>query len=400
MRIAIFSDCYFPVKNGVVTSISELKAGLEARGHYVIIFTVRHKGYRDTQSGIIRFPAIPIGLGTELAFGLIDQSKVNSLVRTHQIDLIHIHTEVSLCVSGIRAARKFSIPRIHTTHTMWEDYRHYVLKGLVFRPGLIKMLARLSLRGASGLVAPSAKAKNYYQAIVPDVPFEIIPNGMQRGNFDRENFNSERINQIRGGWGIDVQDKMILFVGRIGLEKRVDQLFDTILPIMHDLPNTKMVFVGDGPRKNALQSKAERLNLSKRFLFTGYVDWESVHQLYCVADLFVTASLSEVHSMTMIEAMMCSLPIVARRDAANVGSVSDGKNGYLVDSDKGLTEKTKQLLIDEDLTQRFGQASLNIAKQYGRAEHADKMEAFYQRIIADHPQDKTSNRPVVRPLVS
>lgn len=396
MRIAIFSDCYFPVKNGVVTSISELKAGLEAKGHHVIIFTVRHKDYQDTESGIIRFPAIPIGLGTELAFGLIDQSTVNSLVRTHRIDLIHIHTEVSLCVSGIRAARRFSIPRVHTTHTMWEDYRHYVLKGWVFRPGLIKMLAKLSLRGASGLVAPSAKAKDYYQRIVPNVPFEIIPNGMQRGNFDRKDFNSERIKQIRGEWGIDTHDKMIVFVGRIGQEKRVDELFDAILPILRDHTDTKLVFVGDGPRKNALQSKAEIHNLSTQILFTGYVDWESVHLLYCIADLFVTASLSEVHSMTMIEAMMCSLPIVARRDTANVGSVSDGQNGYLADSDEDLADKTKQLLQDGNLRKRFGQTSQKIVERYGRVQHSDKMEAFYRRIIAEHRYDETRNRPVLK----
>jgi len=393
LRIAIFSDCYFPVKNGVVTSISELKAGLEAKGHHVIVLTVREKGYRDKESGIIRFPAIPIGLGTELAFGLVNQSTVNCLIQTHQIDLIHIHTEVSLCLSGIRAAGKSAIPRIHTTHTMWEDYRHYVLNGLVLRPGLIKMLAKLSLRGASGLVAPSIKAKNYYQAIVPGIPYEVIPNGMEVGKFKRERFSTPQINQSRNKWAINVDDKVILFVGRIGKEKRVDELFDAILPILQNCPQAKMVFVGDGPRRKPLQSKANNLKLSERCLFTGYVNWDSVHELYCLADLFVTASLSEVHSMTIIEAMMCSLCIVARRDQSNMESVSNGENGYLVDSDTHLTEKIRSLLDDEIRVKRFGQASSKIAKRYSRTEHTNRMEAFYKRVISEHTDAKSTRQP-------
>ena len=390
MRIAIFSDCYFPVKNGVVTSVSELKAGLESKGHHVIVLTVREKDYQDKESGIIRFPAIPIGLGTELAFGLVNQSTVNCLIQTHKIDLVHIHTEVSLCLSGIRAARKFAIPRIHTTHTMWEDYRHYVLNGLVFRPGLIKMLAKLSLRGASGLVAPSVKAKNYYQAIVPGIPYEIIPNGMHAGKFKRERFSIQEINQTRSKWAIGFGDKVLLFVGRIGKEKRVDELFDAILPVLKDYPRTKMVFVGDGPRRKPLQSKVNDLKISERCLFTGYVNWDSVHELYCLADLFVTTSLSEVHSMTLIEAMMCSLCIVARRDQSNVESVCDGKNGYLVDSDTHLAEKIRSLLDDEIRLKQFGQASLEISKQYSRDTHTKRMEAFYKRIIAEHADPKSA----------
>lgn len=382
MRIAIFTDCYTPVKNGVVTSIRELKTGLEAKGHHVIVFTVQVKGYNDQESGIIRFRSIPIGLGTEIAFGLVNQFTVNRMIRSHKIEIIHIHTELNLCISGMLAAHKFALPRIHTTHTLWEEYRHYLLNGILLSPTLIRVLAKLILRGSAGLVAPSVKAKNYYQPIVPDTPFEVIPNGMDRTKFGYKPFTLQEINEIRKRWSIIPKDKVILFVGRIGKEKRVVELFNAILPVLKANLQTKMVFVGDGPCRKELESRSCNLKLGERILFTGYVDWESVHELYSLSNLFVTASMSEVHSMTMIEAMMCSLPIVARRDESFIASVTDGINGYLAESDGDLTEKILQVVNNEEKLQHMGEESLRVSKKYSGAAHANRMEKFYEHILS------------------
>ncbi len=382
MRIAIFTDCYTPVKNGVVTSIGELKAGLEAKGHHVIVFTVKVKGYEDKEEGIIRFRSIPVGLGTEVAFGLVNQFKVNRMIRFHKIDIIHIHTELNLCISGMLAARKFALPRIHTTHTLWEEYRHYLLNGLLLPPTLIRILAKLILGGSAGLVAPSVKAQDYYQSIVPDTPFEVIPNGMDRTKFGCKLSTQQEIDEIRKRWNITQDDKVILFVGRIGKEKRVVELFDAILPVLKAKPDTKMVFVGDGPLRKELESRSRNLNMREKILFTGYVNWDSVHEIYSLSNLFVTASLSEVHSMTMIEAMMCSLPIVARRDESFVASVTDGINGYLAESDNDLSEKVMQLVSDEEKLQRMGEESLRVSEKYSGMAHANQMEKFYKRILS------------------
>lgn len=382
MRVAIFTDCYIPVKNGVVTSIGELKAGLEAKGHHVIVFTVQVKGYEDEEDGIIRFRSIPVGLGTEIAFGLVNQFTVNRMIRFHKIDLIHIHTELNLCISGILAARKFALPRIHTTHTLWEEYRHYLLNGVLLSPALIRVLAKFILGGSAGLVAPSIKAKDYYQSIVPDIPFEVIPNGMDRAKFGYRHFTQQETNEIRKRWNITPDDKVILFVGRIGKEKRVVELFDAILPVLKAKPDTKMLFVGDGPLRKELESRSCNLNMRERILFTGYVNWNSVHEIYTLSALFVTASLSEVHSMTMIEAMMCLLPIVARRDESFVASVTDGVNGYLVESDGDLTEKIMQVVSDEKKLQHMGEESLRVSEKYSGEAHANQMEKFYEHILS------------------
>ncbi len=381
LNIAIFTDCYLPVKNGVVTSVAQLKAGLEARGHRVIIFTVEAGGYLETDPGIIRFRSVPIGLGTELSFGLVNQARVNRIIRSENIQLIHSHTEFNLGISAILAARKFNLPRVQTTHTLWEEYTHYIFNGRLINATLVRFFARLLFGGCRGLVAPSAKAANYYGNVLPLIPIRVIPNGMDQDQFMKRNYSAAERIEIRRGFGIGPADKVILFVGRIGREKRVLELFEALSPVLRSEPESRLVFVGDGPLSNELKARSRDQKLEKQIICTGYVEWDAIGGIYSVADLFVTASLSEVHPMTVIEAMICSLPVIARKDACYLESVQHGINGYLAECDIELGEQVAQVLGDEHKRRDFGQASRRIADGFTGRRHAERMEEFYQDIL-------------------
>ncbi len=381
MNIGIFSDCYFPVKNGVVTSIAQLKFGLEALGHRVIIFTVQAVGYTETDPDIIRFRSVPIGLGTELSFGLVNQAKVNRIIGSENIQLIHSHTEFNLCISAILAARKCNLPRVQTTHTMWEEYTHYILNGRLVNAAVVRFFVRLLFRGCSGLVAPSTKAANYYGRLLPRIPIRVIPNGMDQDQFRSRSYSKAQRTELRRGLGVNPGDKVILFVGRIGREKRVLELFQAISPVLQSHSETHLIFVGDGPELNALRTRSRNLNIEKQVICTGYVEWDSIGGIYSIADLFVTASLSEVHPMTMLEAMMCSLPVIARKDDSYLDFVQPGCNGYLLDSDADLGEKVAEFLGDPDKLRTFGQASRRIADNFTGQGHARRMEEFYQEVL-------------------
>ncbi|MGR9108248.1 MAG: glycosyltransferase [Gammaproteobacteria bacterium] len=381
MNVAIFTDCYFPVKNGVVTSIAQLKSGLEARGHRVIVFTVAAEDYRESDPDVIRFPSFPIGLGTELRFGLVDQRRVNRIIASEQIQLIHSHTEFNLCLSAIRAARRFRLPRVQTTHTLWEEYTHYLLNGRLINGALVRFFARRLFGGFQGLVAPSIKAANYYGRLLPGIPLRVIPNGMDPERFKRRDYTDGERQKIRSEFGIDSAHQVILFVGRIGREKRVLELFQALSPVLRSRPRSRLVFVGDGPEFNALRARCRELKLEKQVICTGYVEWDWIGGLYSIADLFVTASLSEVHPMTVLEAMMWSLPVVARKDDCFLDSVNHGINGYLLDSDAGFAQQVAELLDDEDKRRRFGQESLKIAQSFTGQRHTERMEEFYRDVV-------------------
>jgi 1,2-diacylglycerol 3-alpha-glucosyltransferase len=385
MNIAIFTDSYLPIKTGVTTSIIQLKEGLEKKGHDVIVVTVEVPNYEDKDNNIFRLPSIKAGMGTEHRIGIFTWGPVIRFLKKKNIDIIHTHSEFSLGLAAKRAAKKLKIPHIHTTHTMWADYGHYILNGKLITSGMIRGILRSFLKNVTAVIAPSIKAKKYYGELAPDIPIVVINNGIDEVKFKSSVIKENEIVQLRKQFGLNIKDKLIIFVGRMGKEKRVTELFDSVVPVIKSNDNVKMIFVGDGPLLKELIKKAQDLKLDKEFIFTGFVNWELVYRLYSIANVFVTSSLTEVHPMTLIEATMCGLSIIARKDESYMDLVIDNINGYLVDSDEELTRQLTKLIIDENLLKKFSDESIEISKRFTADMHVDKVEKLYKRILELYP---------------
>ena len=135
MRIGLFTDTYFPQVSGVATSIRTLKTELEKLGHKVFIFTTTDKDvnrYEDWQ--IIRIPSVPFFAFKDRRVAYRGFSNALEIARQYQLDIIHTQTEFSLGLLGIWIAKELRIPVVHTYHTQYEDYVHYLAKGMVIRP--------------------------------------------------------------------------------------------------------------------------------------------------------------------------------------------------------------------------------------------------------------------------
>jgi 1,2-diacylglycerol 3-alpha-glucosyltransferase len=126
---------------------------------------------------------------------------------------------------------------------------------------------------------------------------------------------------------------------------------------------------------------ATQHHIREQVILTGAVHWEHVHKLYAIADVFATASLSEVHPLTLIEAAMCGLPIVARRDESYSGLVVDGYNGYLVDTDQEIAARLSDILADETTRLAFSHNGLILSEGYTAESHVGKVESLYQQMI-------------------
>ena len=324
MNIGIFTDCYLPTKNGVVTSIIHLKEGLERRGHKVVLFTVRSPRDETHTPHIHRFPSLPALPQIDVRLGLIRQPTVNRLVQRERLDILHTHTEFSLGVAAKRAAKHLNLPRVHTMHTMYDAYRHYVWGGRFVSTGMIQGWIRWFLRDCSAVICPSQKARHYLNAFLPSLNACVIGNGVSQQRFSPHLLSPQERRQIRATLGIEPSDDVILSVGRLAQEKRTCELLDALGPHLRRNPHMKIVFVGDGPSRDTMRRAAATGNIGAQVIFTGYVAWERIPAIYAIADLFVTASLSEMHPMTVIEACMCGLPVIARRDICYADLVKDG----------------------------------------------------------------------------
>ena len=409
MNIGIFTDCYLPTKNGVTTVIIQTKQELERRGHKVVALTVAYpanepisswnRGFSrsltsatkpadpegglraasipDPSDRIYRCPSLPFRHDIEIRLGVARQVAINRIVEHEQLDIIHTHTEFSLGWAGKRAAQRTGLPHLHTLHTLYPQYRHYLPLGRLLPVGAINKLLARFLAGCAAAICPSEKGRAYVSAIRPDVNTIVIPNGVAAGRFDLTQVTQADRDRARAAVGVGPAERVILYVGRIAPEKRVWALFEALRPLLVARPDYRAVFVGSGPQRDALAAAARAAGLSGQIVLAGPVAWAQMPALYATAHVFATASLSEVHPMTLLEAATCGLPIVARRDTSLAGLVLDGFNGFLTDSDGEIAERLAMLLQNDPTRRTFAANAQTLAARFTVESHVDRLEAVY-----------------------
>ena len=130
MRIGIFTETYKPYISGLVTSIEMLKNGLEKLGHEVYIVTANLNDFHykyDKENRVLEIPGIPTGIYDARLTSIYPIRAVNK-IKSWDLDVIHSQTEFGIGTFARLIAHQFNIPLLHTYHTMYEDYVHYINK--------------------------------------------------------------------------------------------------------------------------------------------------------------------------------------------------------------------------------------------------------------------------------
>ncbi len=404
MNIALFSDSYIPTKSGVVTVVVQLRKALEAMGHRVVIVTVEttseERKIREDDPGIFRAKSIPLGLGTDQFVGFPQKRKIISFLQENEIEIIHSHTEFYIAHAAKSVGKAMHIPTIATTHTMWEDfYDYYIPMARLIPVKAIRKLVKRLFKKFYALINVSTKARDYFKSdfMLPHIPSAVIPNAVDTEAFIAKQDSEEDLLAMRKNWGISPEDTILLFVGRIGEEKRVLELLAIAMSVVAKRANCKALFVGSGPALDEMRKTVQKAHLDHLIIFTGFVNWTDLHTYYAMSDIFMTASLSEMHSMTILEALISSLPIVARDDSSYHDTVIPETNGFLAQTDVEM-EKCILKLIDEPALRRsFATESRNVSKRFSIETHARKTLAFYHAVLDSFPRplDEQSLRKAV-----
>lgn len=332
MKIALFTDTYFPQINGVSTHVKTLKEGLEGIGHEVLVVTADTETLvHHLEGGVLRCPATK--LKKIYGYGMARYSSMERkrILKGFSFDVVHVHTEFGIGLSGAETARGMGVPLIYTLHTMWDQYLHYVA------PHSLLPIARELTRGYIGyfasradeIIGPSVKVQGFLNTCGIKRKISVIPNAVELDQFSCERLNMQEVLQLRERYGLLPEDLVVCFCGRLGKEKSIDVLLDFYAAYHRPDDHVKLLIVGEGPLQKELEDKARRMGITDSVIFAGRIAHENMREVYACCNMYATASKSEVNSVSMLEAMAMGLPVLHILDEENPGQVTDGVNGYI-----------------------------------------------------------------------
>ena len=392
MRIAIFTETYLPQINGVVTHIKILKEGLEALGHTVLIVTADSKAHTHyLKDNVLHCPAHNLKRIYNLDLASpVSRTRLKYL-REFRPDIIHVHNEFSIGLSGMAIAKILKVPLVYTLHTMYDDYIYYIAP----KP-LIPLTKKLSHRyfrmfpqNAAVVTGPSKKCQEYTYEIGSDKKVEVIPNPVELDAFAPQTSTPQQRAQIREQYHIPQDATVACFVGRLGREKSVDVLLRFWAQELKPQDNMRLLIIGDGPEKEPLEQLAQQLGITDTVVFTGKVLHPDLPPYVHTCDIYVTASLSDTNSISMLEGMAGGLPVLQLYDELNADQVTDGVNGYMFRDAAEMGQRLRQIRdMEPEELQKLKTSVIQSVKNSGAQTLANYIQTIYYNIYQKQPPKK------------
>ena len=396
MRVGIFTESYPPLVNGVSTSILMLEHALTKLGHEVFIITVsdNKKDYVLENNGhILRLPSVNLANCYDYKMTSVYPIKAVNMIKKMNLDVIHSNVEFTVGIFARVVSEQLSIPLVHTYHTNWEDYTHYITKNKKILDDICKKLLKYLVvffedKTVTELIVPSNKIYNLFKDKYKFTKnIHIIQTGIETSKFYKENFNQKDINSLKKKLGIKKKDFVVMTVSRLAKEKSVDRIINNHKELVKKYSNMKLLIVGDGPDIDKLKDEAKSLGVSDSVIFTGKVPLSDIPIYYQLGDVFVTASKSETQGLTVVEAISSSLPVVAVKDDSFVNSVIEEFNGFVFTDDEKYINSISKLYEDKDLYNRLSNQSRLLSADFSSEYFALKVLKVYETAIENYKKD-------------
>lgn len=403
MRIGFFTDTYQQI-NGVTTVIHSLEKQLRKKGHEVYIFAPREKGgNKDENLNLFTSESIRFLGNPEYRWAIFPVYTIRDTDKLN-LDIIHIHSPISMGLSGLFNGKRLGIPILGTVHTLipefWNDFVKkllpYVALPIVdqlFKP-LFREVAdiyslfmeRLTWRYFARffnqcdlVTVPSTYAK--MKCIENGINNPVIaPNGV---DFSRFQFLEEPYNFYER-WGINKNDTIFLSVGRLSEEKNLEVILNSAKNILKSYDNIKFLIVGEGQQGTRLRNLVKKLEIQDSVIFTGYVDYKELGLFYKYADLLIVASLYESFGLTVIEAMYFGCPVLGVKSGGIMDIINPNYNGLFFNgTSEDLTKKISYILENPTILKTFKENCQETSKKFDISNSTNTLIQLYEQLLND-----------------
>ncbi len=310
LKIALFTEVYRPIVNGVVASIDSLADHLRRAGHDVYTFAPHIPKGAETLGRVFRMPSLPLPARTEYRLTLPLVSRKNKRAFLSQCDVIHSH---SLFITGWMASyyarRRFRVPLVFTYHTLLESYAHYSPLSQRLTAQLTRELTRGYANAADAVIVPTQAVAAQLRQQGVNAPVCVVPTGIDIDAFRAADATAGIAVRVRHGIALDAP--LVLLVSRLALEKNIPLAFSALRMLRERLPVAHLLLAGAGPIEDSLKAQALAAGIGTAVTFAGSVDPAELPSYYSAADTFVFPSTTETQGLVLAEAFAAGLPVVA-----------------------------------------------------------------------------------------
>ena len=418
MKIAISTDLYYPMINGVAQFTRNLAAGLHQRGHEVVVLAPSLSGdyeiERDKEFGfrVVRLssrkiyfypdqindiPEAKEFLGVKmpqllyrngLHASLNSGNEIKHFLDGFEPDIIHDQTPGPLALSIFRYAKKRGIPLVSTDHAYPDNLTQQLhLPRFAKKPINVvmnKYFVSFLKRSEYGTM-PTEQAVS---DLLPKkrkkfkVPVEALSNGIDLSRFTPGKAPAE----IYERYGIPKTKPIVLYVGRVDPEKSLEVLVKAFNLALLKCPDAHLVVVGDGASRNDLEKLSEKLGIEKNTHFLGRVIGKDLPMLYRTGKVFAITSKTETQSIVVMEAMASGLPVVAVHAGAIPELVKNNKTGCLCQQDDpvAVSRAIVRILKNNVARQKYSKTALENIKKHDISYTLTRFEEIYKDVVARH----------------
>ena len=379
MKVLITTDTYSNAINGVVTSITTLVNELERRGHEVKILALSEHSHSYNNGNVYCVRSMPVGVYPKARMTFAYHHRFVEELIKWKPDIIHSQCELFSMPYANRISKLTGAPIVHTYHTIYEEYVKYV--GFDAKNGkrMVAYLSRERLKHVSAIIAPTKKTEIVLKGYRIKKDIAVVPTGIPLERYQARISKEER-SEMRNNLGIFDDNFLLVYLGRVGTEKKIDEVLKTFAKARQINKKLMFMIVGDGPSKGDFESLAESLGVSDAVVFTGMVDHADVHKYYQLGDVFVSGSTSETQGLTYIEAAANGLPLLCRKDPCLEKVIFQGENGYQYETEEEFFEYLS-LMLDDEWRENASKKSEKVAETFGTDIFGDEIEKVYAAVL-------------------
>lgn len=388
-------DSYKPYISGITNYVEVNKQFLERAGHDVFVFTFGDIDYKDEEKNIIRSPGLPLA---DTGFYLSMRYSRYAKKLLQSMDVVHVHHPFLSGRLALRYCRPVRIPIVYTNHTRYDLYAQTYLPKLPeeVSQGLLQSYMPSFCKAVDLVITPSSGMEKVLRELKVEGRIEVVPNGVDLKSFQ----SAEPLGREQFGYKED--DILIVYAGRIALEKNLPFLLESFTGISKALPDAHLILIGGGvqPYEEEIRTRVTELGLSSRVHMTGRISYDQLPAHLAMCDIFATASVTEVHPLSVIEAMGTGLPVMGIESVGVGDTIEDGVTGFLSTNDMpSFTAKLTRLCLDRELRQQMSRSAREAAAVYAIERTTRIMLEHYQKLVTDSKPGKSSWRTRLRSLV-